>query len=235
MIAFAVIDADGIPTGGGIHRQLPDGAVALTPPFTTLDLPRLRYRDGAWEQRTDLPEPKPPTAAELAERAAAILVRARIEASADINIRVGDLRRRIYTDIPGQDAMYLEKRAEAVAYVAEARGRGEPATLADYPLLANEVGLTAPTAWTLAQLWLNLSDQFKRVGAATERLRMQAQIDISTAGDIAALEAIERDFIVALNALLSQPEGSPSMDQPSTLGPNPALIDPAAPEGSVTL
>lgn len=201
MIAFAIIDANGIPTGGGIRRELPDGAVPLTPPFTTLDLPRLRYRDGAWEERTDLPEPKPPTEADLAAGAAAILERARAEASADINIRIGDLRRRIYTDIPGQDAMYLEKRAEAVAYVAEARGRGEPPTLADYPLLANEVGLTAPTAWTLAQLWLNRSDQFKRVGAATERLRMQALIDISTAKDIEALEAIERDFTEALSRL----------------------------------
>lgn len=201
MIAFAYLNDDGTPTGGGKHRELPEGAVPLTPPFTTLDLPRLRYRDGAWEERTDLPEPKPPTEAEQAERAAAMLDRARIEASAGINARVGDLRRRIYTDIPGQDAMYLEKRAEAVAYVAEARGRGEPATLADYPLLANEVGLTAPTAWTLAQLWLNRSDQFKRVGAATERLRMRAQIDISTAKDIKALEAIERDFTEALTRL----------------------------------
>lgn len=201
MIAFAYLNDDGTPTGGGKHRELPDGAVALTPPFTTLDLPRLRYRDGAWEERADLAEPKPPTEAELTDRTTAILVRARIEASAGVNIRVGDLRRRIYTDIPGQDAMYLEKRAEAVAYVAEARGRGEPASLADYPLLANEVGVTAPTPWQLAQIWLHMAAAFKAIGAATERLRMQAQIDISTAKDIEALETIERDFTEALSRL----------------------------------
>jgi hypothetical protein len=32
--------------------------------------------------------------------------------------RAGHLRLRVYTDIPGQDALYLEKRAEALAYVA---------------------------------------------------------------------------------------------------------------------
>lgn len=201
MIPFAIIDANGIPTGGGIKPTLPEGAIPLTPPFSTLDLPRLRWRDGVWEERTDLPETKPPTEAELADRASAVLARARTEASERVNQSVGDLRGRIYTDIPGQDAMYLEKRAEAVAYVAETNHGGEPANLRDYPLLANEVGLTAPTAWTLAQLWLNRSDQFKRVGAATERLRMRAQIDISTAKDIEALEAIERDFTEALSRL----------------------------------
>jgi hypothetical protein len=201
MIPFAFIGPDGTPTGGGIKPTLPEGAVPLTPPFSTLDLPRLRYRDGVWEQRTDLLEPKPPTEAELVQRAAAMLARARTDASDRVNQSAGDLRRRIYTDIPGQDAMYLEKRAEAVAYVAETNHGGEPADLRDYPLLANEVGITTPTAWSLAQLWLNRSDQFKRVGAATESLRMQALIDISTAKDIAALEAIERDFTEALSRL----------------------------------
>lgn len=200
MIAFALIDADGIPTGGGIRPTLPDGAIALTEPYTTSDLPRLRWRNGIWEERV-LPAPAPPTEAEMAERAAALLAQGRAEAVDRINARVGAIRKRIYTDIPGQDALYLEKRAEAIAYVAEARGRGEPATLADYPLIANEVGVTAASAWMLAQLWLNRSDQFKRVGAATERLRMQALIDTSTAKDIETLEAIQRDFNEALNRL----------------------------------
>lgn len=200
MIAFAFTDADGIPTGGGIHRELPEGAVALDAPWTTLDLPRLQYRDGAWVERK-LPAPAQPTRAELAERAAALLARARTEAADRINARVGALRKRIYTDIPGQDAMYLEKRAEAVAYVAETNHGGEPETLRDYPLLANEVGITAPTAWTLAQIWLNRSDQFKRVGAETERARMQAVIAIGAAPDFETIETIERDFNEALNGL----------------------------------
>lgn len=200
MIAFAIIDKDGIPTGGGMRRELPEGAIELPAPYTTADLPRLIWRDGIWEERV-LPAPPAPSTAELAQRAAEMLTRARNEATDRINQRVGDLRKRIYTDIPGQDALYLEKRAEAVAYVAQANHGGEPKDLKDYPLLANELGITAPSAWMLAQLWLNRSDQFKRVGAETERARMQAMIAIATAPDFPTLEAIEADFTQALTGL----------------------------------
>jgi hypothetical protein len=203
MIRFAQLDENGNPTFGGTRKELPEGAVELPEQYSFRDLPRLQYRNGAWEERKDYvpPSEREPTDEDRAMAQAAMLARARAEAGTRINAAVGEVRKRIYTDITGQDALYLEKRAEAVAYVAEARGRGEPETLADYPLLANEVGVTAPTPWTLAQLWLNRSDQFKRVGAATERLRMQALVDISTAPDIAALEAIERNFTEALNRL----------------------------------
>jgi hypothetical protein len=50
MIAFAFVDADGIPTGGGILPNLPEGAIELAAPFGTLDLPRIRWRNGAWEK-----------------------------------------------------------------------------------------------------------------------------------------------------------------------------------------
>lgn len=200
MIAFAILDKDGLPIGGGMRRELPEGAIELPSPFTTADLPRLIWRDGIWEERV-LPAPVPPTEAELAAREAAMLARARSEAVDRIHARVGDIRKRIYTDIPGQDALYLEKRAEAVAYVAETNHGGEPADLKDYPLLANEVGITAPTAWSLAQIWLNRSDQFKRVGAETERARMQAMIAVSTAPDFQTIETIERTFNEALNRL----------------------------------
>lgn len=201
MIAFAFIGSDGIPTGGGVRQSLPDHAVPLHPPYTTADLPRIRFRNDRWEERDDLVPDPVPGPEEIALWQSVMLQRARAEAVARINARVGALRKRIYTDIPGQDAMYLEKRAEAVAYVAETNHGGEPETLRDYPLLANEVGITAPSAWTLAQIWLNRSDQFKRVGAETERARMQAVIAIATAPDFETIETFERDFNEALNGL----------------------------------
>lgn len=201
MIAFAYIDKNGIPVGGGIRREVPPEGVPLTPPFTTADLPRIQFRDGAWEERTDLPVPPPPTREEIAEREAAMLAKARAEAGGRINAQVGMLRKRIYTDIPGQDALYLEKRAEAVTYIAAAREGGEPATLTDFPLLENETGITAPSAWQLAQLWLNRSSQFKRVGAATERLRMRALIALESATDAETIQTIETQFTEALSGL----------------------------------
>lgn len=70
-----------------------------------------------------------------------------------------------------------------MAYVRQTEIAGEPRTLEDYPLLENEVGVTAPTPWQLAQIWLHRSDQFKALGAATERLRMQASLAIAVAPD----------------------------------------------------
>lgn len=205
IIAYATVDQDGIPTGGGSNRKLPKGAIPLTPPWTSLDLPRIRWTGEAWVEREPSDAEYIPTReevlAEVAAMAAAWIAKARRQAVDRINSTAGRIRLRIYTDIPGQDALYLEKRAEAVAYVAEARAKGDPADLAAYPLLANETGVTAPTAWHLAQLWLNRSDQFKRVGAATERARMQALIAVGTAPDEATIETIENTFNEALNGL----------------------------------
>lgn len=201
MIAFAIIGPDGIPTGGGIRRALPEGAVPLTPPWTTADLPRLRWQDGAWVLREVKPGPAP-SAEELAARAAAQLDRAKAQATDRINAAVDAYRRRFYTAIAGQDALYLEKRAEALAYIREAEMSGEPRDLADYPLIANELGITAPTAWQMAQLWLHLSDAFKQIGAATERPRQVALTAIALARDPEALAAIEADFTDALSRLL---------------------------------
>ncbi|MFP5479890.1 MAG: hypothetical protein ACLGIE_09405 [Alphaproteobacteria bacterium] len=200
IISYVFLDANGIPTGGGSNRQLPEGAIPLPPPFTTMDLPRLRYHDGVWTLR-DLPAPSPPTAEETAAIALAQLAIARTRAVETVNKRAGDLRKRIYTDIAGQDTLYLEKRAEAVAYVAATEVQGEPLTLEDYPLIENEVGITAPTPWQLAQIWLHRSDQFKSAGAATERLRMRALIAVDAAPDFDALDTILADFTEALDGL----------------------------------
>lgn len=52
MIAFAFIDDQGMPTGGGSNRTLPAGAIPLAP-FATSDLHRLQYRDGQWVIRPE--------------------------------------------------------------------------------------------------------------------------------------------------------------------------------------
>jgi len=201
MIAFAILDSNGIPTGGGMAPDLPEGAVPLPEGYRTTDLRRLRFRDGAWEERSDLTPALAPTRADLAAREAAVLAQARAEATARINARTDAFRRRYYTAIAGQDALYLEKRAEALAYIREAEQSGEPATLEDYPLIQNEVGVTAPTAWQLAQIWLHLSAAFRSIGAATERPRQVALNAIATAPDEETLMSIAADFAQALATL----------------------------------
>jgi hypothetical protein len=205
MIDFAFIDADGYPTAGGRLRELPDGAVPLPERFTKADLSRLRYRDGVWEERPVVSEPEPaPSAEEIAAWQAAMLDRARAASVTRINAETDTFRRQFYTSIAGQDALYLEKRAEALAYIREADQAGEPATLDDYPLLANEVGITAPTPWQLAQIWLHLSEAFKTIGAATERPRQIAMNAIAAAPDEDALRAIETAFAQTLADLATK-------------------------------
>lgn len=122
------------------------------------------------------------------------LVRVSIEpmkqrAIALVNTRVGERRAALITTLPGQQMLYLRKEDEARAYVALAE---EPTTLADYPLIAAEVGITAETPWQLAQLWLAMSALWKSTAAQLEGLRM------STIGAIgAATTAAEIDAAVA--------------------------------------
>lgn len=205
MIAFAFIGNDGHPTRGGTARALPEGAVVLPAPFTTADLPRLQYRDGVWVERIDLAQPFALTpeevAAEQAAMAEGLLSRARAQAVENINRRTGDFRKRVYTDIAAQAGIYMDKRAEAVAYVAAVEHGSEPETLADYPYLEGEVGVTAPTAWQLAQIWLHRNDTFSVLGSATESVRRRAIVAVETAPDFDTIETIEAAFTEALNSL----------------------------------
>ena len=121
-----------------------------------------------------------------AEIAAQVLVRAKAAAVARINDAIGTARLKYVTDIPGQQTIYTEKQAEARAYLTAVP---VPVALADYPLLAAEVGVTAPTAWQLAQVWANKSVLFKQVAAITERLRMKASAAIAAALNEADVDA----------------------------------------------
>jgi len=200
MIAFAFLGPDGIPTGGGIGPALPDGAVALPAPFTTAELPRLRCRAGQWEAR---PAPPPPSAEDVAAWQAAMLVQARAEAVGRINALTDRFRQTEMTVIAGQDELYRLKRAEAVAYLAEAALRGEPAALADYPLLAAELGVTAETPWQLAQIWLHRAAATTAALAASEAARHAALAAIAAAPDAAAMERIISLFPPAPDAPFS--------------------------------
>lgn len=115
------------------------------------------------------------------------------DAIARVNERAGRVRRTFITDLPGQEMLYLEKLREAVDYMAETP---EPATLAAYPLLASEVGpgLTAPTAYQLAQIWLYLSGQWKAAAGQIETARLGAVYAIEAATSPAEITAIEAAY-----------------------------------------
>lgn len=123
------------------------------------------------------------------------LERVKARAVARVNDAASSLRGQYITVIPGQEMIYLAKEAEAVRYLAETP---EPVTLDGYPMLAAEVGITAPTAYELAQLWANMSALWRGIAAQIETARLGAIYQIETAPDAAAVDAIVAAAVAAL-------------------------------------
>lgn len=99
------------------------------------------------------------------------------------------------TVMPGQEMIYQAKENEAKAYIS---ADPEPADLADYPLMAAEVGKTTVTAYELAQLWLNMSAQWRFIASQLEPLRLDLKDAATAALSEAELETLEADFLSAI-------------------------------------
>jgi hypothetical protein len=117
---------------------------------------------------------------------------------AEISEWIGSKRREYITDIPGQEMIYQAKVEEAKAYV---QMDAEPESLEEFPFLAQEVGVTAPSAWGLAQLWLFMSSHWRSVASELERLRLTASRDVQEAGSSEEIELILSGLKAALEEL----------------------------------
>ena len=89
---------------------------------------------------------------------------------------ISAIRSAYVTDIPGQEMIYMNKEKEAAEYVA-----ATSPDLSIYPMLQTEVGVTAPSAYEVAQIWLFMGHQWRIIAAALERVRMIATNDIQAA------------------------------------------------------
>lgn len=120
------------------------------------------------------------------------------EAVLSVNTAVGKIRTQFITDIPGQEMIYQMKEQEARRYVA---ANPEPMDLTDYPLIEAEVGITAPTAYQLAQVWLNMAGMLLFIGSKLEGIRTAANGMIeSSANDTEIQNALDY-FKTALGVL----------------------------------
>jgi len=118
------------------------------------------------------------------------------EAIKQINKSIGETRLTFITDLPGQEAIYQEKRDEASRYISE----GRPSDLADYPMLGAEAGITAATASDLADMWIGLNQQWVLIAADLEKIRMAAVKAIGAASIVSDVEAALNTFRAALAA-----------------------------------
>jgi hypothetical protein len=130
-----------------------------------------------------------------AETIARDLDEARQEAISSVTQGIGRARQRFITALPGQDMIYLRKEAEARAFLAAS----DP-SLADYPMIAAEVGVTAETAYQVAQVWIYMSQSWQAVAASLEAIRLTASNAIGAAADDAAIAAALAAFEAALSA-----------------------------------
>lgn len=118
---------------------------------------------------------------------AARLAEARAAALAQITAMRGQARLAYITDIPGQEAIYIAKLEEARAWLAAV----DP-YIADYPLIGSEVGVTAPTPYEVAQVFLNLNALWVQVAAAIDGGCFAAEAAVQAATspeDVAAIIA----------------------------------------------
>lgn len=83
----------------------------------------------------------------------------------------------------GQAMSYLQKAAEAKACLADAEPDAEA-----YPLLAAEVGITAPTLGEVAQVVAAAHASWTVIGAQIEATRLGAKAAVSAATDAATAE-----------------------------------------------
>ena len=127
--------------------------------------------------------------ARIAARAMADLVTEKEMAITSINELVGKARQKYITTAPGQEMIYIAKEAEAKAWLKDLLP--DPAA---YPLLSAEVGVTAPTTWELAQIWVNVAVYWRGIAAQIEGARMRAIVAIEQAADTAQIAAIRAAF-----------------------------------------
>ncbi len=85
----------------------------------------------------------------------------------------------------GQAMTYQQKVDEARALKAVSNPKSE-----DYPILASEVGITAPTLAEVADTVLAAYRQWQQIGAAIEAIRLGAKRDIDAAADEATARAV---------------------------------------------
>lgn len=124
--------------------------------------------------------------------------RHRAAAMEQVNSAVRRVRALFVTDLPGQEMLYIRKEAQARGYLAESP---EPADASAYPLIAAEVGITAPTAAQVAQVYLNLAAIWESVGAALESVRLGAVAAIEVATSRAEIDAALATFATQMEAL----------------------------------
>ena len=132
---------------------------------------------GSFELVNGKPVPVPPEPELLS--VIKVALRQHIDAQAEVE------RLKYITPGTGQAMTYQQKVAEAQAF--KAASNPEPK---DYPILASEVDITAPTLSEVADTVLTAYRQWQQIGAMIEAIRLGAKRDIDASATEAAARAV---------------------------------------------
>lgn len=94
-----------------------------------------------------------------------------------INEAAEHCRSKYITTGDGQAMTYLEKINQARSCVAVSSPEAR-----DYPMLAGEIGITAPTLVGVAEAVINAYNQWLVIGSAIEAIRMAANAEVANSG-----------------------------------------------------
>lgn len=99
-----------------------------------------------------------------------------------INAVIGEARKKIITAIPGQEMIYMRKEEEGKRYLTL---QTDPENLNDFPLIKAEIGITAPTAYQIAQIWVFMSSVLVSTAAYMESVRLGSidKVNVATSFD----------------------------------------------------
>lgn len=102
-------------------------------------------------------------------------------------------RTKYVTFLPGQENIYAAKEAEAKAFLADTSQ-----ALSDFPFLQAEVGITAPDAESLAQIWLNMSFLWRNIASTLEAIRLSFNNAVESAATVEDAELVLGDHLEQL-------------------------------------
>lgn len=113
----------------------------------------------------------------------------------DIDLRAGQIRQKYITSVPGQDATYQAKLAEANSYIAA----GSPADASSYPYINNEAQQKNAAPATIANLYISTNNQWTSINAPIEGIRTAGKDNVNNATTAAGAQTAHDNAITSLN------------------------------------
>ena len=111
-----------------------------------------------------------------------------------INDECSKVRSLYITGANGQEVVYTMKKDEAVDYLNDSNP-----ILSEYPLISAEIGVTATTAYEVAQIFLNMSAILIQTLAALESIRLTAVTTVEDAVEKSDVDIALKSFSAGLS------------------------------------